>query len=385
VLAILALLFMTAPVSAQQSVSEVLDFLVTSQSVQTGAPDRDRAAAAATSDTITAALLANLATLPVATATAGFVYRLNPELGTVERLTETFGPFFVERALTIGRGAASFGVTFQHLQFTKLDGRALDDRTLITTANKFVDEQQPFDVDRLSLDLSADVSTLHGNVGITDRVEIGFAVPLVIIQLSGNRENIYRGRTFAQASASARAVGLADSVIRGKVTLTSNEGAGLAAAVDLRLPTGRQEDLLGAGSTSVRALIIGSIERGRASLHGNAGVSFGGIGTELSFGAAVAMAAGERFTVTAEAVGRQLDSPGHIEEVSAPHPTLVGVQTIRLLPSGSSLNMLAFAPGFKWNLTTTWVLVGNVTFPLTTGGLTAPVTPFVGVDYAFSR
>jgi hypothetical protein len=42
-------------------------------------------------------------------------------------------------------------------------------------------------------------------------------------------------------------------------------------------------------------------------------------------------------------------------------------------------------PGFKWNLTDTWVLAGNVSVPLTRGGLTAPFTPFIGMDYALGR
>src|SRR5262249_30990473 len=86
-----------------QTLSDVLSFLVTNQSVQTGSIERDRAAAAGASATISRALLANLATLPVATSSSGFVYRLNPELGTVERVTDSFGPFFVERALTAGK------------------------------------------------------------------------------------------------------------------------------------------------------------------------------------------------------------------------------------------------------------------------------------------
>jgi hypothetical protein len=52
---------------------------------------------------------------------SGFLYRLNPEFGTVERATASFGPFFVERALTAGRGQVSFGLTFQHLHFTSID------------------------------------------------------------------------------------------------------------------------------------------------------------------------------------------------------------------------------------------------------------------------
>src|SRR5581483_7198710 len=108
--------------------------------------ERDRAAALATSTTISRALLANLATLPVATSSGGFVYRLNPELGTVERASESFGPFFVERALTAGRHQVSLGVTFQQLHFTSLDGHNLRDGTRVTTANQFSDEAAPFDV-----------------------------------------------------------------------------------------------------------------------------------------------------------------------------------------------------------------------------------------------
>jgi len=31
------------------------------------------------------------------------------------------------------------------------------------------------------------------------------------------------------------------------------------------------------------------------------------------------------------------------------------------------------------------VLAGNVTIPLTSAGLTAPITPFLGLDYAIGR
>ena len=144
----------TAPASAQ-TVSDVLDFLVTGHSVQTGSFERDTTAAAATSLTVSRALLVNLATLPVPTSSGGFVYKFHPELGTVQRATSSFGPFFVERALAPGHGAASIGLTLQHWQFTALDGRNLRDGTLETTANQFVDELEPFDVDRLRLAIDA--------------------------------------------------------------------------------------------------------------------------------------------------------------------------------------------------------------------------------------
>src|ERR1700719_835196 len=147
----------SATPAAAQSVSNVLTFLLTNQSVQTGSVGSDRSSAQATSDTISRALLANLATLPVPTSSGAFAYRLNPDLGTMERVTPSFGPFFVERAQTAGAGQASFGVAFQHLHFGSLDGKTLRDGSLVTTANQFTDEPAPFDVDQLTLDIDATV------------------------------------------------------------------------------------------------------------------------------------------------------------------------------------------------------------------------------------
>ena len=376
---------MCAGRASAQSVSDVLTFLVTNQGVQTGSVERDRQAALATSTTISRALLANLATLPVATSSSGFVYRLNPELGTVERLTQSFGPFFVERALTAGRGQVSLGLTFQQLRFTSLDGHNLRDGLLVTTANQFTDESAPFDVDQLTLAITGSVATLYGNVGVTDNVEVGVAVPMVSLVVDGSRINTYRGRTFTQATAHARSTGLADMVIRTKFTPYRDGGSAIAGAIDLRLPTGRSEDLLGAGSRSAKFSLIGSVESGRVSSHANAGISVGGLATELSYGAALGVVASSRVTLIGELIGRLIDSPSGIVPVAAPHPTLVGVETIRLTADNSRLNIVSVVPGFKWNLTQTWVLAANVSVPLTKDGLTAPFTPFIGLDYAIGR
>jgi len=374
-----------ASTARAQSVADVLTFLVTNQSVETGSIDRDRSAAQATSDTISRALRINLATLPVTTSSGGFVYRLNPELGTVERASETFGPFFVERALTAGLHQASFGLTFQHVQFSRLDGANLRDGTLVTTANQFVDERAPFDVDALALNIDADIATFYGNVGVTKRMEIGFAAPMIALRINGSRVNTYRGRQFTQASARATAVGLADLVVRTKYTVYDEDGAGVAAAVDVRLPTGHEEDLLGSGSTSVKFAAIGSLERGHTSGHANVGISVGGLARELSYGGALALAATPRVTVTGELLGRWLDSFGHIMPLAAPHPGLVGVETIRLTPDTSTLHIITLVPGVKWNVSDTWVLAANVSMPLTSGGLTSRFTPFIGLDYALGR
>jgi hypothetical protein len=368
--------------SAQQPFSDVLEFLVTNQSVRTEAFDRDRAAAQATSDTISRALLASLSTLPVSSSSSAFVYRWNEDLGTAERATSSFGPLVTERALTPGRGTASLGLSVQHLRFTSLGGLDLRSGTLVTTANRFTDESTAFDVDQLTLAVDADIATLRGSVGLTEDLEIAVAAPFVAMRVEGSRRNSYRGRTFVEASASARLVGMADVVTRAKYAIVSQEGMGLAAAVEGRLPTGKRLDLLGSGSPSMKMLLIGSSERGRAAGHLNIGVGVGGFARELSASTAGSVVLGDRVTLVGELVGRRLNRPGRMALVAAPHPTLAGVETLRLSADGSTATLITVAPGIKWNAGSTWVLIASVSVPLTKDGLTAPFAPFVGIDWS---
>lgn len=236
---------------AQDTVSDVLSFLVTNQSVITDDFVKDQQAAAATRDTISRFLQVELAALPISSSTGGFIYRLNPALGTMERASDSFGPFFLERALTSGRGQTSIGFTYRQSRFDSLDGRDLRDGTLVTTANRLANESEQFDVELLTLRLEANTFTLFGNYGITDRLDVGAAVPIVDLALSGERLNVYRGSVFQQAVGSAFVTGVADIALRAKYSLVQTRDVGVAADVDLRLPTGSEEQLLGAGSTAV--------------------------------------------------------------------------------------------------------------------------------------
>jgi len=112
---------------------------------------------------------------------------------------------------------------------------------------------------------------------------------MISLQLDGSRADFYRGRQFTQATATASAVGLADMVLRTKYTLYADHGSGVAAAVDVRLPTGKEENLLGTGTASIKFTGIGSVESGNAALHLNGGFTLGGLAREFSYGGAVAV------------------------------------------------------------------------------------------------
>lgn len=375
-----------AQIASGQTVQDILRFLVTNQGVQTSDFDKDREAAEATRDTLTRALVASIATLPVSTSSSGFTYRLNPTLGTVERASETFGPFYIERALTAGEGQASFGFTMRYASFTSLDGNDLRDGTFVTTANQFGDESAPFDLETLTLDVTTRTATVFGNVGLTDRVDVGVAVPIVRLDVNGTRVNTYRGRSQLQARGTAETIGLADIAVRSKVRLTDDASpAAVAGAVEARLPTGREEDLLGAGDLALRFTGLASAESGPASLHGNFTLGFGGIGREVSYGGAVAVAATPRLTVVGELLARRIGGIQRISEVVAPHPRIRGVTTTRLMPDGEDQTSVVAVAGMKWNVGSTWLLHANVLMPLTDSGLTARLTPTIAFDYSFTR
>jgi hypothetical protein len=380
---VLLLLAVARPLAAQATVNDVVGFLVTNQAVKTGDFEKDRAAADAARDAIAKSLLLDLTSVPLATASSGFLYRLNPELGTVERATESFGGFFVERALTPGHGHTSFGVSTSTTSFDRFDGRDLTNGALVAIANRFRDEPAPFDTESLILHIRSSMMTIFGSVGIGSRVEVGAALPLVQLTLDGQRIENYRGTTLIQATGNATASGLADIAVRGKVNLVATRGGGVAVAGEVRLPTGDANNLLGAGKTSLRIMGIGSVERGPLALHGNAAVISGGISSEYDFGGAVSIAVAPRVTVSGETLVRKVTELHDLELVAAPHPILRDVDTYRLAPSLGAETLAGVIAGVKWNVTHTLVIGGHLNWPMANRGLTAPVTPTIALEYAF--
>jgi hypothetical protein len=368
------------------TVDQILEFLVLNRGVKTGDANQDIAAADATRATLTRALLSSVATTPVGSPSGGFTYRLNPELGTVERASDTFGPLYLERALTSGAGQASFGFTFQYASFESLDGNNLRDGDFITVANQFRDEASPFEVERLSLNITTRTATLAANVGITDRIDVSVTVPMVRLEIEGSRINVYRDEPFLQARASAIATGFADIGVRGKVRLTpAASPTAIAGGMELRLPTGREEDLLGAGELALRFLGIASHEWSRAGVYGNFVLGTGGLGREISYGGGLAVAPAPRLTLVGELMLRKLAGVQGIDAVVAPNPTIQGVDTTWLVPSGEDELTGFSAFGFKWNVAGRWLVQTHVLVPVSSNGLTAKFTPAFAIDYSFGK
>ncbi len=381
----LFIVLFAVPAAAQQTISSVLSFLLTNRSISTGDFTRDEQAAAATRDAMGAFLLNELTTFPTTSPAGGFTYRLDPSLGTNVRSSDSFGPFFTERSLTVGRRRGSLTVSYGQASFDTLDGRALRNGTLVAIASQLQGESQPFDVETLTLRIQTRTTTVAAEWGLTDRLDVNVAVPFVRIDLSGSRVDTLRGTSFPQAAAVASASGLGDTLIRGKFNALRSGGSGLAFGLDVRLPTGDAQNFLGSGDVIVIPHVIASVEKARVALHGDVGYAAGGPSNELDYGGAATIVAGRRVTFVAEAVGRHLASAGDLVYLTEPRPGLVGVDTIRLTSTNQSTTRLSVVAGCRWNVGGRWLLSASVLRPITTVGLNAQWMPTVTVDYSFGR
>jgi len=364
-------------------VRDVLSFLLTNRAVDTGDFTRDAQATASAADAVTRLLQAELTTLPLGSSSAGFTYRLNPAVGTIERSSQSFGPLFAERSLTAGRGRLSLGMTLQFTSYSRLDDVDLDSGTLVTVANQFRDESEPFDSETLALEIRSRTATFLGTVGVTDWLDVSVAVPVVSLELEGQRTNTYRGEDFLQATGIAEATGLGDMAIRAKVRLFGATGSGLALLGETRLPTGREEDLLGSGEASFSAMLVGSYEPGLLAFHGNVGLVRGGLLDEVGMRGAATFSPSPRVTLLAEVVGRHITGIGRLTLQSAPHPTVDGVDTFRLITSDAAINSTVVTGGVRWNIAGSWLVNAAATFPVVNQGLRPDPVVLVGLEYAF--
>lgn len=401
-------------------------------------------------------------TFPLGSSTGGLTYVFDESVGTLRRGSASFGPSFAERALTIGRRKLSAGFNYQRTSYDTFEGQRLDNGAIkfylrhqdcchfadpanlagftLTPLTGTDHLNPPFKGDvieaALSLRATTHTTAAFATYGVTDRWDVGLAVPFVRVNLDAQvRARIIRlvtasapdTHTFEYGNPGAtrtvehsgHATGLGDVVLRTKYRVLRTAGGGLAVALDLRLPTGDANNLLGAGGTQGKILLIASDERGRFGRHVNIGYSaargdvagtVAGLGAaalpdELNYTGGVEFIASPRLTVLGDVIGRTLRGAGHLDlvskefEYSDPGPLIAGMpgpgcggipgltcataSFDEFAPRSGNLTLLLGTAGVKVNVWGDLLLSGSVLFPLTNAGLRSRVTTVVGMDYAF--
>jgi hypothetical protein len=398
------------------------------------------------------AVLTMLSTYPIGTPGGGFTYVFDPALGSLTRSSDSFGPSFAERALTTGRGKASVGFGHQHAAYDTFEGLRLRQREVVfyiphdDCCSRGAAEQStpdgsrltpPFEGDlveaALALDLVSDTSTVFATYGVTNRFDIGLAVPFVRVKLNASvQATLMRLSTASEPEVHAfggenpdqelfalggTAAGLGDIVLRAKYHQPAG-ALGLAGVVETRLPTGDETNLLGTGGVQTKVIGIASFDRGRIAPHFNIGYTFSTDGSlpgvtmhdEVFASAGAGFALTPRVTMSFDVLGRTLRDVGRMRLAAKPfeyapsgtgagggggggggggrppQPALVETRSIEVTELDfrpGNLQLYLGAAGIRFNPWRTLLVSANLLFPLTDAGLRDRVTPSIGIDYVF--
>jgi len=253
---------------------------------------------------ITNAVGGNVADFPFSSASGGTTFRF--EGGTPIPTSISTGPIFAERGQTLGRGRVLVGFSYNTFSYATIRGVDLKNVNLVFTHQNVTgpkcdsivgkscnpmgvptleNDIMPFN---LSLDIHVSLASFTFTYGLSDRLDIGVALPLVstslvgasqanIIPFGGDSAFHYFGGTptnpvlsasrFVQGSAS----GVGDVAVRVKWNVHSGDKSSVALLVDGRFPTGSEADLLGAGEFSGRAVAVVSARFDQFSPHADLG------------------------------------------------------------------------------------------------------------------
>jgi hypothetical protein len=365
----------------------------------------DARALVASSTTMNNLIGAQVSSFPLGSSAGGFSWTFDPALGSFSRVSPSFGPVFSERALTIGRHRLNVGInyqraTFDHLQRKDLRGGEIKFYTGTSFAGGFV-----FFEDSLDLKMSTDTVGLFATYGVTDRLDLGIAIPIMNVQLrselttrAGNSvTGVNPTPVISPQVISDSASGIGDIVLRGKYNIWKARGGGLAAGADWRLPTGDELELLGIAGAQGKFYVAASSAYGSVSPHFNLGLTVSGDTEaarspdtfvydppdEVGYAAGVDVAVTPRFTLVGDIVGRTLRDTDRFDLRLVDVPTGFGPNYNEWTTEAGSLSLLLGSVGVKFNPLSRGLISFNVLFPLNDRGLRDDVTFVGGFEWSF--
>jgi hypothetical protein len=371
-------------------------------------------------DFLTNAIAQNVASIPLSATSGGVTYRI--EQGVPVPTSTSPGPMLGERSQTLGRGRILLGASINRLSFQSLRGVPLDAMRLTFTHENsdfpncnqiFQDDCSKhgvphFENDVIDLDLNLDLGVtaflLVLTYGVTDRLDVGVAVPIVstsfrgishaqVVPFGAGPVNHFFGGTPENPVLSASrvvdgsAAGLGDLALRAKVALGERGAARFSVLGDVRLPTGDEDDLLGSGEVFVRALGIISAELGDFSPHVNLGYAHRG--GELFNNAILATAGFSQMLAPWAALAVDVVSELQVgaSRLTVPDPVVLEAPFRRTIRTSNIPNrrddLASGSFGFKFITPAGLTVITNTIWPLNQGGLRTNLSWTLGAEYNF--
>jgi len=363
------------------------------------------------------ALTGQIVSLPLPAPASGFTYQFDPGLGVFTRSTSSFGPILAERADTIGARRVSIGFAYQRLAFDSIENIDLQSVPAVFTHDNAELRGGREDVITTvnSIDSKVSRSAAFITYGVTNDLDVSIAVPYITTDIVVTSDATVRriGTTtpeihFFRAvddsigdrriyTAFGHASGIGDITIRMKQAIKKSPKNGIALGIDLRLPTGDENNLLGTGAPAVQPFAAWSATYGTFAPHINLGYQWNGSSTlagdieagvsedlpdvaVYALGAVVAIH--PRVTLALDVLGRYIiDSPRvRLED-------FVALDGHSVYPNiafdTGSINELSSAVGLKINVAGRLLLNTNLLMRLNSEGLRDKISPLVGIEYAF--
>ena len=316
----------------------------------------------------------------------GITWQMHPRTGMTWELDgrpgmpiitgESFGPLYAERAQTVGQGRVFVSFSYARVEYDDLDGHGLDRVNKVPPVRWDWGEDTWLEVDALyGLDIVSDILTVQATVGVTDRWDIGVLVPYIEhdFRVKGVENIRWRDR-YAVTPPDVpnheisnhnvvhdEARGMGDLIVRSKYFAAKSRFVDVSIGLDVRAPTGAQDDLLGTGDVGVKPYLILSKTLDRLTPHLNVGHEWNTSHSKLNaiyYAAGMDVKVHNRLTLAGDIIGTSRDNGGASDVVDG--------------------NI-----GLKINLFDDVLLTASALVPIGNDGLRADVIGTVGLEWAF--
>lgn len=357
----------------------------------------------------------NLAAIPLTPPT------LEPAMrdGNIVASVTGFAPIYTESSSTLGERRAFIGANYSYFNLSRLRGQNLSEVEF-----QFVQDGTGGDMvtARMPLDVDANIVSLYASYGVTDRLDIGFALPIVTLQfssepttfrISGDDTGLQYGGAYDRADyvfvgdqaeiylppsnenpAAVRDENavvpttetyLATIAVRAKYRMPVSIGGGATAAlVEVRIPAGRSSDnALGTGNFGVRAMLIGQVAR-RAGFrpYVNVGGQYwdGFDSSNIRLGAGFNQQLGAKLFFSFDLMGEidlEEENPLRLVDRSNAFRDI----TLSNIPSLGYDHTMNGALGLQYAFTPRIHAYGSALFSFLSSGLQSTVAPTVGIAF----
>jgi Putative MetA-pathway of phenol degradation len=351
---------------------------------------------------LSAGLGSQVGDVPTPSPASGFLYSVGSGgLSGVKDL----GPIFSEPSATVGRHKFYLEFTYQHFEFDQIDAVPLRQIPLQISSRECGVQSPPpgcsaFIETQSRLDLRMNQFTSYATFGLTSSVDVSVVLPILSVAMGmQSRCSVCFQQqpsgsvlVFTPSTATGSASGIGDVSFRVKAAVLRGERAGLAVGVDVRTPTGDEQNFLGSGAVGVRPFAAFGYRTRHVTSHANIGYQANGdsvlasldgntprqLPNSLTYNVGIDLRFVRHISVTGDLLGQTFfDAERVLLGVRAPlnHPDIARTT--------DTLNTKSFAAGLKINPVGNLLIIVNVLVKLDDAGLQYKPAPMVGISYTF--